>query len=399
MLLLLLAACGPRDALPLHLASEISAPPVISDDGYLYWPVQQFTNEGVPYALVMSRDVYGADDPYQFFQTGEQADSFTTPAVADDGFVVWGIWDRLRVTTASLGPWYEVPLPHLAWTTPAIGHDGTLYIGDASGLFHAIHPHGDPKWRAVVDGLPFGSPVIGSDGAITLLVAREDGHRVVTLEPDGTERFAVDVGFTTAPLAIGRDGAILVASSPWPETTPNRPLDSFVVESLDPTTGEVAWETAPGHLPFELLVWGDGDVAVLCGPEDGEVVRLDGRSGQERARSDGYAGITQGVIAEDQDLYLGCTRRDETYGHVCILGRNGQERSSLEVYLHGDPVWLAGRPLLHDGYLVAMVGGQNATGTAGAAGLVAWDLGGSLHTASVGWPRRSGGNAGNGRAP
>src|SRR5690606_12961249 len=122
-----------------------------------------------------------------------------------------------------------------------------------------------------------------------------------------------------APLAIGPDGDLLVASGPDRDGA----RDTFTVRSLDPHSGASRWETAPGNYPFELLIWPDGDVAVLCGPEEGEVLRLDGRDGQERARSAPYAAITQGVLGDDERLYLGCS--PERIGHVCVLGRNGQE--------------------------------------------------------------------------
>ncbi|WP_035076515.1 PQQ-binding-like beta-propeller repeat protein, partial [Maridesulfovibrio zosterae] len=50
---------------------------------------------------------------------------------------------------------------------PAIGSDGTIYIGASyTKSLHAINPDGSTKWSFLTGGFVQSSPAIGSDGTI-----------------------------------------------------------------------------------------------------------------------------------------------------------------------------------------------------------------------------------------
>lgn len=103
--------------------------------------------------------------------------------------------------------------------SPAIGDDGTIYIGSLNGIFYAIKPNGTLKWA--FEGTIFGyTAAIGEDGTIFV----GDGSTLFAINPDGTEKWAAhaDCLFLGAP-AIAEDGTIYIGSNTshlfafWPE--------------------------------------------------------------------------------------------------------------------------------------------------------------------------------------
>jgi hypothetical protein len=51
-------------------------------------------------------------------------------------------------------------------SSPAIGADGTIYVGSADMKLYAINPDGSEKWHFTTQGAIASSPAIGSDGTI-----------------------------------------------------------------------------------------------------------------------------------------------------------------------------------------------------------------------------------------
>jgi len=64
-------------------------------------------------------------------------------------------------------PEWSVPTTgDTGWDSPAIGPDGTIYIGDISGWLWAVNPDGTVKWNvAIGTNLSGGSPTFTNDGA------------------------------------------------------------------------------------------------------------------------------------------------------------------------------------------------------------------------------------------
>jgi len=94
--------------------------------------------------------------------------------------------------------------------TPAVGSDGTVYVGAWDSNFYAINPDGSEKWHYktpdAFEGI-ISSPAIGSDG--TIYVGSNSGN-FYAFNPDGTVKWHYEnkgSGFVTNP-AIGSDGTI-----------------------------------------------------------------------------------------------------------------------------------------------------------------------------------------------
>ena len=115
---------------------------------------------------------------------------------------------------------YEGPLePLLKWTfstrrsicaSPAIGSDGTIYIGSNDKNLYAINPNGRLKWQYKTRGKIVSSLAIGVDG--TIYVGSWDKN-LYAINPDGSKKWKYETGgkVYSSP-AIGADGTIYVGS-------------------------------------------------------------------------------------------------------------------------------------------------------------------------------------------
>ncbi|MDB4808091.1 PQQ-binding-like beta-propeller repeat protein [Verrucomicrobia bacterium] len=95
-------------------------------------------------------------------------------------------------------------------SSPAIGSDGTIYVGSEDNNLYAINPDGSKKWNFKTGGGVDSSPTIGSDG--TIYVGSEDNN-LYAINPDGSKKWAFKTGFTVdSSPAIGSNGTIYVGS-------------------------------------------------------------------------------------------------------------------------------------------------------------------------------------------
>ena len=107
---------------------------------------------------------------------------------------------------------WTLDLPSTGWSTPAIGADGTLYLGSEIGLtgsLVAVDPAGSVRW--ILDGLDgiTSSPAIGPDG--TIYVA--GGRHVHAVDPRGEIQWThenSDHIFAFSSPAVASDGTIYV---------------------------------------------------------------------------------------------------------------------------------------------------------------------------------------------
>ncbi|MHA2100162.1 MAG: outer membrane protein assembly factor BamB family protein, partial [Candidatus Kariarchaeaceae archaeon] len=115
-------------------------------------------------------------------------------------------------TSTNLGKlkWYFTAGSNIH-SVPAIGHDGTIYVGSEDHNLYAINPDGTKKWNFTTGYWVDSSPAIGSDG--TIYVGSLD-KKLYAISPDGFELW----NFTTGEMidesspVIGSDGTIYIAS-------------------------------------------------------------------------------------------------------------------------------------------------------------------------------------------
>jgi outer membrane protein assembly factor BamB len=105
-------------------------------------------------------------------------------------------------------------------SSPAIGSDGTIYVGSTDSKFYAINPDGTQKWNfsSKSDSTSYNflpSPAIGSDG--TIYEGCTNG-KLYAFNPDGTQKWNSSIGSgTLSSPAIGSDSTIYIGSDFFPE--------------------------------------------------------------------------------------------------------------------------------------------------------------------------------------
>jgi outer membrane protein assembly factor BamB len=154
----------------------------------------------------------------------------TSPAVGADGTIYVGTDDYLRGTGGSLCA--INPDGTLKWKfataggvrmSPAIATDGTIYFAaeDCGGgtslrrilshsCLYALNPDGKVKWQFDTrDPLYASSPIVAADGTIYI---GNDGGALFAINSDGTLKWKFGTGDAVGVPAIGRDGTIYVNS-------------------------------------------------------------------------------------------------------------------------------------------------------------------------------------------
>ncbi len=214
----------------------------LAPDNIGYWSAN-----GNLFALTTTKQLWSYTDPKAASQAYGFHNIKSAPAVTADGEVIFtfvfettkaGVKQQsTRITafasgrtqkllwSSTLGPTKPQaglpPGPNLApndadsmhyrsgITSPAIGPDGTIYVGHADGLF-AIHAKtGKVKWGVGMAAV-VSSPAVGADG--TVYVGSADGA-LRAISPDGTVKWRVNTGgqLNSSP-AIGADGTVYAMS-------------------------------------------------------------------------------------------------------------------------------------------------------------------------------------------
>jgi outer membrane protein assembly factor BamB len=113
--------------------------------------------------------------------------------------------DTLRIWRFQLAAGENISLN----SSPAIGTDGTIYVGSSDSALYAVNPDGTLKWRFLTGRNVESSPAIAPDGIVYF---GSDDHYVYSVNPDGILkwRYSTD-GDVTSP-AIAADGTVYVDS-------------------------------------------------------------------------------------------------------------------------------------------------------------------------------------------
>ena len=143
------------------------------------------------------------------FSTGSWVDS--SPALGMDGTVYVGSFDsNLYAINPDGAMEWAFPTGASIWSSPAIGTDGTLYVGSSDFGLYAINPEGGLKWSLLSDGPVLSSPAIGKNG--TLYIGSDD-RNLYAISPEGTMKwFFATGGLVQSSPTIGEDGTVYVGS-------------------------------------------------------------------------------------------------------------------------------------------------------------------------------------------
>lgn len=99
-----------------------------------------------------------------------------------------------------------------AWvqSSPAIDANGIIYFG--AGLLYALYPNGTNKWNTSL-GVTISSPALGSDG--TIFIGSDNG-KIYSVYPNGIIKWNYQTeDWVRSSPAIGKDGTIFIGSDDW----------------------------------------------------------------------------------------------------------------------------------------------------------------------------------------
>ncbi len=148
---------------------------------------------------------------------GKEKWNFTTrdytrssPAIGADGTIYIGSRDNrlYAINPDGSEKWSFISFGEID-SSPAIGADGTIYVGSMDYKLYAINPDSSQKWAFTTGNEVNSNPAIGSDG--TIYVGSFD-HNLYGINPDGTEKWRFGTGIVRSSPAIGSDGTIYVGS-------------------------------------------------------------------------------------------------------------------------------------------------------------------------------------------
>jgi len=153
---------------------------------------------------------------YKFFDPVDN-----DPAIGDDGTIYVGgsyedFYDYLFAINPDGTLKWRYRADDLIWNMcPAIAEDGTIYFGSWDYYLHAINPNGTRKWRFYAGSEISSDPVIGEDGVIYFGVMGPgwDKGRIYAVNQNCTEKWHYDTGhWILSDPAIGDDGTIYIGS-------------------------------------------------------------------------------------------------------------------------------------------------------------------------------------------
>ncbi len=170
---------------------------------------------------------------------GTQRWAFTTggsiassPAVGPDGTVYVGSQDNYlyALTSAGFMKWRYLTTDDVD-SVPAVGADGTVYFGSWSGKLTALGPNGLKKWEYTTGSFLLSSPAIGADGVVYVGSGDFSLHAI---NADGTSRWKyLTSDWVDSSPAIAADGTVYFGC--W----------DYSFYALTPT-GELKWSYATG---------------------------------------------------------------------------------------------------------------------------------------------------------
>jgi outer membrane protein assembly factor BamB len=226
------------------------------------------------------------------FQTGDWVQS--SPAIGKDGTIYVGSYDRklyaLNPDDGSVK--WSYTTGNTVLSSPAIGRDGTVYDGSSDYNVYAFSPDdGSVKWTFRAGAQVVSSPSVGGDG--TVYVGSLD-KKIYALSPgDGSIKWSCTTGDAVyASPSIGTDGTIYAFSR------------DKKVYALDPANGAVRWTFATlWYNNGSPAVGADGTVYVKA---DYEVYALDPANGSVKwSHAVGDSGWMSPATGADGTVYVG----------------------------------------------------------------------------------------------
>ena len=283
-------------------STVVSASPAIGPDGTVYVPCAN----GKLYALAadgttnwilsmrgkfLSSPAIGGDGT---IYVGSLSNYFNKLyAVRPDGATNW-VFSMGGVSMPSGTP------PSVQLSSPAIGRDGTIYVGSPDGHVYAISPTGTTNWVATLGAGTYSSPAIGPDG--TIYVGADD-HVVYAIDRLGKRKWTFPTGsYVESSAAISPDGSTIYIGS----------VDG-IMYALSPA-GAKRWTVNASTISSSPAVGADGSICFAAMSTSQVYAVSSNGVVQWTFSAAGYA-FSSPVIGPDGTIYLGAgTKLHALYG-------------------------------------------------------------------------------------
>ena len=236
---------------------------------------------------------------------------------------------------------WQFSIPGESSTTPAIGPDGTLYIGSSDKNLYALNPDGSQKWVFPTQGL-VSAPSISNDGII--YATSSDGN-LYAINADGSQLWAVKhwTGSVNSP-AIATDGSLYVDNNEvlyalnsfgdvnWEyKSTADiyavkiGPLGNLFVSTakgleLLTSQGEKSWSFDTRY--FSFVIASDSSISLFS--NEGAISRHYGIELDRNVKWANAAGdlwSTSAIMSRSDSAYIG--NRDPSYGVAVVNSQGG----------------------------------------------------------------------------
>ncbi len=261
--------------------------------------------------------------PYIGAQTNNVKWSYTTggsimssPAIGADGTIYVGSHDDklYAINPDGTEKWSYITGDSVyIWSSPAIGADGTVYVGIDEGLesdegkLLAINPDGSLKWSYTTGGRVYSSPVIGVDGTVYVGSGYPDDCNLYAINPNGSLKWVYTTGaYVPSSPAIGVDGTVYVGSY------------DHKLYAINPS-GTKEWEYATGDWVLSSPAIG-ADGTVYVGSYDGKLYAINPGGSLKWAYTTGIDDYVHSspAIGADGTVYVG-----SGFGKFCAINPGG----------------------------------------------------------------------------
>ncbi|MCE5249578.1 PQQ-binding-like beta-propeller repeat protein [bacterium] len=132
---------------------------------------------------------------------------YSSPAIGPDGTVYIGSWDNCLYAVNPDGTtgWTYKTTAGIS-SSPVIGPDGAIYACSFNSYVYAINREGSLRWKYVSRAPIFSSPAVGEDGSVYFATTDRD---LIALNSDGSFKWQFWVGdlIHSSP-STGKDGTI-----------------------------------------------------------------------------------------------------------------------------------------------------------------------------------------------
>jgi outer membrane protein assembly factor BamB len=225
----------------------------------------------------------------------------SSPAIGQDGTIYIGGHNGVYALDGASGTqrWYYTVGAGIR-CSPVLGADETVYIGGCNDRVYALNPtNGQPRWIIVPGGCFDGTPALGADGTVFIGsggLPSDDPRRWKFYALNGVTgqtRWQFQAGGDLASPVIGADGTVYVGT-----------LWENKLRALDSLTGAQRWEfTAGNHLISSPALGADGTLYV--GSVDGKMYALDSATGAKKWEFAAGTIVSSPTLGADGTLYVG----------------------------------------------------------------------------------------------